>query len=365
MNSKMELSEAITELPKLNFGVLLALISPVIAYFGVMEPVKSNYRLRKDFKIQNTMTADLPEDVIRKFDDLDEQEILKKQFGNIIINFVKTIKEKIPEVNMSILINNLNTLEVIVNDIKCNNARSVAGQYNPLDNTIELSKENSEMVIYHELFHAITAIFKESKDVVYCGFRQTKADGSQIIGESLNEGYTQYLNEKYFGYNKSFESAYDYEIAIAKTLERIVGKDLMQSLYFNADLNGLVSHLKKYASEEDIYRFIDTLDLLKEHRHDSYLVASSKDLMLKGFKFINYFLITTSFRKVIMDNKERQLSGEAILKMTMPFLTTIPESVELKRKTYNISSDELIKNALELVLSEYDLTDYETPNKKL
>ena len=44
---------------------------------------------------------------------------------------------------------------------------------------------------------------------------------------------------------------------IAETLETIIGKENTQLFYFNANLNGLVEYLKKYAPEDEIYKFIN------------------------------------------------------------------------------------------------------------
>ena len=152
-------------------------------------------------------------------------------------------------------------------------------------------------------------------------------------------------------------TAYTYEKRIAETLEIIVGKEKMQSLYFNANLNGLVEYLKKYAPEYDIYKFISTLDFLNEHMGDKYLIPSSKEMIKSGYKFINSFLIKTALRKNIIDNHASQLSTEEVFKCLIPILTLIPNSVKSKNDSFQIFDDNLIHDAFTSVLSEYEVSD--------
>ena len=104
-----------------------------------------------------------------------------------------------------------------------------------------------------------------------------------------------------------------------------------KGVYFNASLNGLIEYLKKYASEEEIYKFISTLDFLNKHMDDKYLIQSSKEMIKNGFEFINSFLIKTALRKNIIENFASELSTEEVLKSLIPILTSIPNSVKLKK----------------------------------
>lgn len=359
MNNKIKISDFFVQLQQIDFGHMLYLLSPTIIYFIARKPIESNYRLKKDFRIGNVKTASLPTEIIRNFDDINEEEILKKQFGELIMKFVKIVKENIPEINLAIFINNLNTLQTSTKNFKIINSifnRSTEGQYIPENNAIELSENNYNITINHELFHASTTINDKDTGMIYCGFQQISNKKKQI-GESLNEGYTQYLTEKYFGKENSLNTAYTYEKRIAETLEIIVGKEKMQSLYFNANLNGLVEYLKKYAPEDDIYKFISTLDFLNEHMGDKYLIPSSKKMIKSGYKFINSFLIKTALRKNIIDNPASQLSTEEVFKCLIPILTLIPNSVKSKNDSFQISDDNLIHDAFTSVLSEYEMSD--------
>lgn len=130
----------------------------------------------------------------------------------------------------------------------------------------------------------------------------------------------------------------------------------MQTLYFNANLNGLVEHLKQYSSENEIYKFINTLDFLNKHMQDKYLMPSSTEIIINSLKYINSFLIQIGLRKIIIDNSENQVSAEEILKSLIPILTLIPSNVKSKKKSYDISDANLIIDVISSVMAEYKLS---------
>lgn len=358
-NNKANITDFFVQLQQIDFARILMLLSPTIIYYTARKPISSNYNLRKDFKIKNVNTASLPVEVVRKFDDINEEEILKKQFGQLIMEFVEVVKENIPEINLTLFLNNINTLNSSIKDFKFSNFISngrTAGAYDPEKNTIELSKNNYSLTIDHELFHASSTIVDEATGMIYCGFQQI-TNKNQKIGEGLNEGYTQYLTEKYFGNKRPLLYAYTYEKRIAEIMEIIIGQEQMQTLYFNANLKGLIDCLKQYHSEEEVYKFINTLDFLNKHIQDKYLLPSSNEIILNGIKFINSFLIQTILRKAITDNTENQISVEEVFNRLVPILTLIPSNVKFNNKSYVTSNDELIKDAISFVMSDYKLSE--------
>lgn len=351
MNNGIEL---LFQLQRMNVENRLLLSSIIVCYFA-RKPIASNYKLVKDFKFGNVKTAALPARVIRKFDDIDEKEILKKQYGDLIMNFIKTVRENIPDINLEIFLNNFNTLRVANRDFKISNSifnKSTEGQYVPESNTIELSKDTYKLTINHELFHVMTTVIDKDTGILYCGFQQIKNKNEQI-GFGLNEGYTQYLTEKYFGDNKQYISAYVYEKRIAEILETIIGEEKMHVFYFNTDLNGLVQYLSNYESLDEIYRFINTLDFLKKHYNDKYLTKKSKNIMKSGFEFVNIFLIKIALRKVFIDNIGFEISYDDIKQRLLQILTMIPTTVKEGNNFYDICSDEKIKEVFMSVISEF------------
>ena len=105
------------------------------------------------------------------------------------------------------------------------------------------------------------ATTKKTEKVIFCGFYQYYKDKATGIGYALNEGYTEYLNKKYFNKDEE-EDSYHNEQLIAQGIERIVGSKLMEELYFKADLKSLVDELAKYTSIENVMNLLKQFDSL-------------------------------------------------------------------------------------------------------
>ena len=128
---------------------------------------------------------------------------------------------------------------------------------------VDEKDQNIRNIISHELLHMATT--KKTEKVIFCGFYQFYKDKATGIGYALNEGYTEYLNKKYFNKDEE-EDSYHNEQLIAQGIERIVGSKLMEELYFKADLKSLVDELAKYTSIENVMNLLKQFDLLHKKR---------------------------------------------------------------------------------------------------
>ena len=175
----------------------------------------------------------------------------------------------------------------------------VGGTYNIKDNLIDLETTKLSKLlnsIFHELLHASSTRVDLENNVIYSGFSQMhihKEDPrkNEVYGIGINEGFTQYLANKLFDPNHNAISAYSVyqeEQAIARALEKIVGEEKLRSLYFRADLQGLVNELEQYATREEIYKFINYTDVLFYYSQDKKLKFKELDEVKE---FINMFLI--------------------------------------------------------------------------
>lgn len=178
--------------------------------------------------------------------------------------------------------------------------KKIEGQYTSTKNTIQLVNNDS---IYHELFHMAS-----TNDYNFMGFLQ------RGVGISLNEGYTEFMRQKYFP--RSSSNTYHIHVYIAKQLDRIVGKEKMEKLYLTSDLKGLVKELSQYASTDDIMHFIENGDyalLLEESNNNTTLNKfKTKKAHLKeitnyviALKDIEDFLTTCLENKMIIEFKEK------------------------------------------------------------
>ena len=338
-----------------NFINILMFITPTIIYYATTKTVSSNYRLRRDFKVKDITTKTLPVDVIRKIEDIDETKILQHNFSPLVNEFVEIIKENIPSSDLTLFFYNFNDLKITKADFKLSNLifnESVGGMYVPKYNTIKLDND-FEQTIDHELFHASTTFFDSDNNTVFSGFQQIK-DWKYQIGEGLNEGYTQYLTEKYFGNKHSIFNAYPYEKRIAEMVEIIVGKEKMQSLYFNANLRGLVECLKQYNSEENIYDFITTLDFLNKHLEDKYLTPSSNEIRINSLKRINAFLVQTHIRQIILEYPNEKWDKEKMWNKIFPLVEKIP-NLQVNGKNFIIIDEQSIIDIIDENLYNSDL----------
>lgn len=343
-----------------NLLHILLLLSPSIIYYTAKQPIETNYKLRKDFKLKDVNTSVLPTEVIRKVNDIDEKKLLEQQFAPSIIEFVNTIKQNVPESDLALFYNNFNNVKTSVKNFKILNlilGEHIGAQWVPLKNIIELSPNNYKATINHELLHVSTTYIDPNSNVIFCGFSQLQIkNGSKQIGEGLNEGYTQYLADKYFS-SKPLLIAYPYEKRIAEIVELIVGQEKMQSLYFNANLKGLIDALKQYSTEENVYNFITTLDFLNKHLTDKKLTPNSNQIRLDSLKNINSFLIQTYINKLILEHPNEKIETQEIFNNLVPLLTLLPNDVAIHKKPVTVIDDDLMKQIIKDALSNYEVSE--------
>lgn len=224
-------------------------------------------------------------------------------FNKTIYDFYTILEENFSHCNLSAFYTNLRTLKVKVRNYNILDLVSMrlfetldTGSYNTKKNKLTLIDEGGEEVrsiICHELLHMASTI--ETEHTAFVGFGQENKKTKKTIGMALNEGYTEYLNQKYF--NSVLQSGYENEIGIAERLEFIIGKDKMQELYFSANLNGLIDELSKYTTEENAISIIQDLDK----------VMSSKEK--EESKRLRYSKIRNSIAKIYIE-QQRQLLDE-------------------------------------------------------
>ena len=275
-----------------------------------------------------------------------------------MIEFINTIKKNVPASDLTLFYNNFNDVNTMIKDFKVLNlvcGGHVAARWVPKSKTIELSPDNYQLTINHELFHVSSTYKDLEKNMYFSGFQQFKSSDKQI-GEGLNEGYTQYLAEKYFSHEPILK-AYSYEKRIAEAVELITGDEKMKSLYFNADLKGLIDVLKQYNSEENIYDFIRTLDFLNKHMYDKKLTHNSSLIKIGCVKSINSFLIQTYVKKLILEYPGLRVDVNEIFDRLSPLLIKIPSEVKVNGKATALFDDEIFREILGDAFSGYELNE--------
>ena len=282
-----------------NLRLLINLVIPVISYFTTKYSIKT-YDLHREFKNKSTKTVDLPPEIIREHTEINTEELLNKACGDAIVKFVETLSGKIPDKNLTLMYNNLATLDVKTfkkeDFIKIYN-KYTRGAYKISDNKINIIYELYLYAIFHELFHMSSRIYRKEDDTKFSGFFQENSSGKSI-GRSLNEGYTEIMSKRYFDDTNDIGSSYLLETFFVEFLDDIVGKEKMETLYLNADLPGLIKELEQYSDHESIINFINGLDLVVKYISNKIYLPGEKKLLNDKLKELYDFLLSCFAKKL-------------------------------------------------------------------
>ncbi len=238
-----------------------------------------------------------------------EDLTVRQDFGDLqpLINeFAETFRKNFTEEqtrNMLYLLRRL-TVERKEDTIKKFQLKVSMGVYNSYANKITIYtypgedlKEELRETIFHELLHMAST--RRIRD----GFTGDYVTGFELrsnFGKSLNEGYTEYLREKYFG-KGNYTELPDWRVVIAKGIEYIVGEKEMEKYFFNADLPGLMAALRKYASQEDLMKLFFLME-----RVEHPTLGFSK----KKYRELRHELARINERKLKSDLEEGKITPE-------------------------------------------------------
>lgn len=231
--------------------------------------------------------------IIKNNNVFDINNITAIEYKDHILKFIKTIENNVNKDYLKYLYYNLNSLKIITSDFKKGDNYITEGSYNCVDNCIQIPKKFSFLNLNHELLHASSNVYLD--DVYYSGFLYNDGNNDFTIGRGLNEGYTQYLNRKYF-YSETDKindgRKYVVEMYIAEYVEKLITAEKMQELYFTANLNGLIEELEKYDSRENIIKFLKQLDFVLANRYYYNSEFYKKKLVNKSFNDVMKYILT-------------------------------------------------------------------------
>jgi len=229
-------------------------------------------------------------ELIQKYHEVNLDRINNEEYKDALKAFSKKMIETLPKSNLINFYNNINKLK-ISKSIQPILIRAAA-DYEPVTNEVQLGISAGILidtnVLFHELMHMASSIYKNG--VTYTGFSQRTHLGYSSIGMGLTEGYTQLLTERIFGIKPLYEP-YLKEMEISQNVEKIIGKDKMQELFFNADLKGLVKELGKYSSEQEALAFIKKVDFITQYEtrariHSNYQTKLVEEANKDVYKYL-------------------------------------------------------------------------------
>ena len=255
----------------------------------------------------NDVEAPQETKLLRKIDDEFIDCICEKELSKELLIFTKTVVGNFEEKDLTTFYNNMWTLSIdnYSNDkFKRRNkiGKNTIAYYRFASNTIFVLDKNFKDSIFHELFHMSTA--KREKHNAFFGFSYCNLKHSKRVGVGINEGYTQLLSERYFPEAK--KGTYPYLTYNLGLIESIIGKEKMESLYLNSNLYGLIDELRKYATYEDICKFITYTDYLVDNMHNRKISNKKLAIATKMFEFINIFILKLLINKYKMNRPSNE-----------------------------------------------------------
>ena len=212
---------------------------------------------------------------------------------------------------------------------------------------------------FHELLH-LSAIKKKLRfGVLRTGFERFSPPYDRF-GESLNEGYTELLTERYFITQRK---PYYYEVDISSKLENLVGKNLMEKYYFNSDLKSIIKELEKFGNNVEF--FIRKFDSLYNNNfiQASNFDNSNKQMFLNQLKEI-YLLLLKMYVNKIVYLKENSMDFSKEYNYLMNIKNWINEkNINYEGQTFFIKTME--EEDYYNVINQFNLIDSSLNNKKI
>lgn len=302
----------------------------------IIEQIKNDL---KDYKeIHNNTYSELKKETTNE---KNIQEIISKK---TYPEQIRKVNANISEINNIIFYHNLKNLTFKTYRLQHFNyltKNNIAATYNPIENKIYLTKNWIDTDLYHELFHVGSTITFKELNIIASGFQYKNKTNGYLIGTGINEGYTQHLVNKNFGYDR--RKSYLLESIIADKLEKIIDPEELKKLYLTADLHRLIEELNNYNTIDNIINFILEVDYVQ----NLIKLSKSKDdipAIQESLLNIYYFLGTTYYNKLnsipIMPtnikNNEMKNFMNSLNKVTYPY-----SSEYIETSLHFIKNDEI------------------------
>lgn len=203
---------------------------------------------QKDLNLNNYLDFESEDETVRHF-----VEVLNKEFSHCNLS---SFYERIKDLKISYV--DLEKQEKLSEQIR----KRPSGKYGVRENRITIkttsktSSKEIEDIKTHELLHMASSGYKEKLQL--CGFGRADAVMNIELGRCLTEGYTEYLNMKYF--QKMERGAYYGFTELAGKIEDLIGSKQMEKFYFSNDLNGVINGLAKYSSQDAVIELLWKMD---------------------------------------------------------------------------------------------------------
>lgn len=244
-------------------------------------------------------------EVINSFFDLKNEFILKDEKGGYYLKYLKKLKKEITDEEKNRILSKINNkyvnkfIDVMINNgkekylnnlysnlritkiIDCEmiqnliakNSSTYGGNYYIggkiillLGDKINIENYVVNLTPYHELLHLLTTKI-ENENVISIGI------SSNTFCDGINEGYTELLTQRYFGYLSEEEvDTYNVYKWFSFMIEEIVGRELFEKCYFEVNQDLFIKELSNYSSEKDVIELINVIDCLFNNEDKVYSI---------------------------------------------------------------------------------------------
>lgn len=176
-------------------------------------------------------------------------------YNDVVDEFEDKFIKKLPKDYKKVFDRNKKDLTIKTMDFfsKANKTRKVLGDYDINDNKIRLftALGDSYTEVNDRLFHELLHVASR-KTLAFTGleYNQLRSYGVFVLGKGLNEGYTELLNQRYFSKNLEEECYSDLKV-LAAGIEKIVGKEVMEEIYFKGTVFDLINHMSLYTDDKE------------------------------------------------------------------------------------------------------------------
>ncbi len=171
--------------------------------------------------------------------------------------YLGVLIEKTSPSNLKTIYNNLSTLSLVRNNSKLDS--NTVGEYWPT-NVIVARKDG---LFAHEFFHAASSFWDKVTGIWYSGFSQDDNNTRKVIGNGLNEGYTELLASRWCLHG--FFKMYGPPVRLAELFEFFFDnpKD-METYYFNHNLPGFIKYMEQFSSRKEIIEILLQMDIVEK-----------------------------------------------------------------------------------------------------
>lgn len=193
---------------------------------------------------------------------------------------------------------------------------------------------------YHEFLHMASTSFDEKTETIYSGFGIVGNQNRLNYGEGITDGYIELLVGRELNNDKEITKydddgnsylvpTYFYSKTLARQLEIIVGKELLEDMFFKNGFNRLETFLMQYKNQKEVTQFFKNCDAATLASETNNIILNRMALQAQDFLF--------DICKNNYPDKLSELSKEKIIKedkMGM-HLTTLRIEKELVEKSKN------------------------------